>query len=65
MFSSNAGHWLDHHPGAAIGKRPPDMCCRGLCVAHVVQAVETGDQVEAAAREVLRPADLEMHFFIS
>ncbi len=53
------GHRLDHHPCAAVLQRPLDMSRCGLGIAHVVQAVEAGDQVEVAPVEVLRPADLE------
>jgi hypothetical protein len=33
----------------------------GLRIAHVMQAVEAGDEVEVFLRKVLRPANLETH----
>ena len=47
------GERLDDHPCAVTGERRPDMGRRADGVAHIVQAVEKGDEIVAVARELL------------
>ena len=51
-----AGPRLDHHPGAVGGQRGADVAGRAERVAHVVQAVEGGDEVVAGSQNAWAPA---------
>ena len=53
------GEGLDQHEGAVGVERPADMGGGALGVAHVVQAVEAGDEVVVVAGIVLGEPDLE------
>ena len=54
-----AGHRLDQHQRAVGLQRLARMRGRADRIAHVVQGVEHGDEIEADAREVLRARRLE------
>ena len=59
VLQAVAGHRLDDHPGAVRLQRLADMRGRAGRIAHVVQAVEEGHQVEVRCRIILGRADLE------
>src|SRR3546814_6159901 len=50
---------LHDHPGAVLGQRLPHVLRGADGVAHVVQAVEEGNEVVVRAGEFLRGCDLE------
>src|SRR5690606_11475064 len=54
------GERLDQHPDAVVVDRFTHVPRRPHRVAHVVQAVEEGDQVVVAPRIVLRARNLEL-----
>jgi hypothetical protein len=54
-----AGLGLDDHPRPVVGERAAHVAGGGDGIAHVVQAVEAGDQVIARAGESVGAGDLE------
>ena len=61
IFDLVTGERLDDHPGAVGRERLADVRRRPARVAHIVQAVEEGHEVVAAAGIVFRAGDLELH----
>ena len=53
------GKGLDDHPRAVLGQRLPDVRSRPDRVAHVVQAIEDGDEVVVFAGKILCLCHLE------
>ena len=50
------GKGLNDHPCAILGQRLPDVRSRPDGVAHVMQAIEDGDEVVVSCPEILWPS---------
>ncbi len=61
VFQFIVGEGLNNHPGSIFAERLQNVVRGADRVAHVVQAVEDGDEIVVFAREILGFGDLKLH----